>query len=194
MDLSSLYSYQTRRPNTTKAMAEPNIASLEKLQRETLASYLSTKPLSSHDSSIAVVDVRDSDHVGGHIAGSIHAPTPALDWKMPELVRTLKDKEVVVFHCALSQIRGPAAALRYLRERQRLLGIGKTKSEGQHGTEEKEMEGKEGEIKESGEGEAKKGEQQVYVLDGGFVKWQEKYGKDKNLTEAYAEDIWRYGY
>lgn len=36
---------------------------------------------------------------------------------MPTLVRRLKDKEVVVFHCMLSQQRGPAAALRYLRER-----------------------------------------------------------------------------
>jgi rhodanese-related sulfurtransferase len=192
MDLSSLYSYQNRKPMTTKAMLEPNIASLETLERETLASHLSTKPLSAQDSPMAVVDVRDSDHIGGHIAGSIHAPTPALDWKMPELVRTLKDKEVVIFHCALSQVRGPAAALRYLRERERL--IGKAKNKGQHGDEEKEVEGKDGQISKSGDGDTKKGEQKVYVLEGGFVKWQEKYGKDKNLTEAYAEDIWKYGY
>ena len=164
----------------------PTVASLEKLQRESLASHISTKPLSAQDSSIAVVDVRDSDHVGGHIAGSIHAPTPALDWKMPELVRTLKDKDIVVFHCALSQVRGPAAALRYLRERERL--VGPMGSEGQHGDEEKEVEGK------SGDGHVKKVEQKVYVLEGGFVKWQEKYGKDKTLTEAYAEDIWAEGY
>jgi Cdc25 family phosphatase len=80
---------------------------------------------------------------------------------MPELVRTLKDKEKVVFHCALSQQRGPSAALRYARERQRALG----------------------------EEESKK--QEVYVLEGGFVQWQEKYGTDKKLTEAYVEDIWR---
>ncbi|TLD36067.1 Cdc25 family phosphatase-like protein Ibp1 [Venturia nashicola] len=190
MDLSSLYTYQNRRPATSKAMS--TVASLEKLQRETLASHIFTKPLSAQDSSIAVVDVRDSDHVGGHIAGSIHAPTPSLDWKMPELVRTLKDKDVVVFHCALSQIRGPAAALRYLRERERLFGP--SKSEGQHGDEEKEVDGKDGEISKSGEDIKKKGEQKVYVLDGGFVKWQEKYGKDKKLTDAYAEDVWAEGY
>ena len=78
---------------------------------------------------------------------------------MPELVRTLKDKETVVFHCALSQQRGPSAALRYLRERERLSPA------------------KEGEVKmvEEVEGEKvpeSKG-QTVYVLDGGFVKWQE---------------------
>ena len=80
--------------------------------------------------------------------------------RLPELVRTLNDKEKVVFHCALSQQRGPSAALRYARERERVLGPDATKA------------------------------QEVYVLDGGFVKWQEKYGKDTRLTDAYVEDIW----
>lgn len=33
-------------------------------------------------------------------------------------------------------------------------------------------------------------QQEVWVLDGGFVKWQEKYGTDDRLTEDYAPDIW----
>lgn len=80
---------------------------------------------------------------------------------MPELVRTLKDHEKVVFHCALSQQRGPSAALRYVRERERILGVEASKI------------------------------QEVYVLEGGFVKWQEKFGKDSRLTRDYVEDIWR---
>ena len=32
--------------------------------------------------------------------------------------------------------------------------------------------------------------QEVWVLDGGFVKWQERYGSDDRLTEGYAPDIW----
>jgi rhodanese-related sulfurtransferase len=77
-------------------------------------------------------------------------------------VRTLQDKETVVFHCALSQQRGPKAALRYLREKERMGGKEKT------GEEKVEVvEGKEGK-----EGVKVKG-QTVYVLDGGFVKWQE---------------------
>jgi hypothetical protein len=44
--------------------------------------------------------------------------------RIPQLVRELRDTEVVVFHCALSQIRGPSAALRYVRERERLVGEG----------------------------------------------------------------------
>lgn len=101
------------------------------------------------------------DHVGGHITGSTWVPSSQLTFRMPELVRTLQDKERVVFHCALSQQRGPSAALRYARERESALG-----AEESH-------------------------KQQVYVLEGGFVQWQEKYGKDARLTEAYAEDIWR---
>ena len=75
------------------------------------------------------------------------------DVQTPELIRTLKDKKQVVFHCALSQQRGPSAALRYMRERDRLLGPDNK-------------------------------DQEVLVLDGGFTKWQEKYGEDKQLTEV----------
>ena len=66
-----------------------------------------------------------------------------------------------MFHCALSQQRGPSAALRYARERERVLGAEESQK------------------------------QEVYVLEGGFVQWQEKYGKDTRLTEAYVEDIWQ---
>jgi rhodanese-related sulfurtransferase len=81
---------------------------------------------------------------------------------MPELVRTLKDTEKVVFHCALSQQRGPSAALRYAREREHAYGPEEFKK------------------------------QEIFILEGGFVKWQEKYGRDKKLTEAFAADIWDY--
>jgi rhodanese-related sulfurtransferase len=102
-----------------------------------------------------------SDHVGGHIHSSTWIPSATLEYRLPELVRTLKDKEKVVFHCALSQQRGPSAALRYARERERILGVEESKK------------------------------QEVFVLEGGFVQWQEKFGKDVRLTEAYVEDIWQ---
>ena len=102
-----------------------------------------------------------SDHVGGHIFSSKWIPSSSLELHIPELVRTLKDKEKVVFYCALSQQRGPSSALKYARERQRILG--------------------------DSEEEAK---QKVYVLDGGFVRWQEKFGEDAKLTESYVKDIW----
>lgn len=115
----------------------------------------------SVEESLLITSSLPADHVGGHISGSTWAPSSKLDLRMPELIRTLQDKEKVVFHCALSQQRGPSAALRYARERESTLG-----AEESH-------------------------KQQVYVLEGGFVQWQEKFGKDTRLTEAYAEDIWR---
>ena len=37
-------------------------------------------------------------------------------------------------------------------------------------------------------------EQKVYVLDRGFVGWQEQFGEDTRLTEAYRKEIWMDGY
>ncbi|EME43809.1 hypothetical protein DOTSEDRAFT_44167 [Dothistroma septosporum NZE10] len=136
-------------------MSNHTIASLERISREDLA-----KKVRAEDSKLAIIDVRDSDYIGGHILGCQNVPTNTHDYKMPELVRTLKEKETVVFHCALSQQRGPSSALKYLRERERL-------SEGDDAL-----------------------KQKVFVLDGGFQKWQEKYGMDTKLTEGYVKDLW----
>ncbi|KAF9886691.1 hypothetical protein FE257_011205 [Aspergillus nanangensis] len=140
-------------------MSSMNIATLPRMSRDALSALLLST--SSPSSKLAIVDVRDSDHIGGHICSSTWIPSSSLDVRLPELIRTLQDKETVVFHCALSQQRGPSAALRYARERERVLGADESRK------------------------------QEVFVLEGGFVQWQEKYGKDERLTEAYVEDIWQ---
>ncbi|OQE32091.1 hypothetical protein PENSTE_c001G04395 [Penicillium steckii] len=139
-------------------MSSISIATLPRMNRDALSALLKS---TTEADRLAVIDVRDSDHVGGHIKASNWVPSSTLDVRLPELLRTLKDKEMVVFHCALSQQRGPSAALRYARERERTLSPEEYQK------------------------------QEVYVLEGGFVQWQEKYGKDEQLTEAYAEDIWQ---
>jgi rhodanese-related sulfurtransferase len=136
------------------------ISSLTQMSRESLAELI----LSTPPPSLAIVDVRDSDHVGGHIKGSTWIPSNTLDFRLPELLRTLKDKDQVIFHCALSQQRGPSAALKYARGREELAG------------------------KLFGGGEKKN--QEVCVLVGGFSMWQAKYGEDERLTEGYVKDIW----
>ncbi|KAK8119285.1 uncharacterized protein PG998_003911 [Apiospora kogelbergensis] len=123
--------------------------------------------LDSETSKVAIVDVRDDDYIGGHIQGSINFPSRAFEAMMPTLLRKLEGKETVVFHCALSQQRGPSAALRYLREKEAVAAdpnLKKSDSEPQ--------------------------QQTVYILDRGFVGWQEKYGPDERLTEAYRKEIW----
>jgi rhodanese-related sulfurtransferase len=164
-------------------MSTISLADLQYIDRETLAKkFQDSQALPSNT---AVIDVRDSDHIGGHIRGSTWIPSSQLDYKVPELLRTLKEKEVVVFHCALSQQRGPSAALRYLREKERLDPSANLESKG--------------EVKEEGAGASEGNEtegkkQRVYVLKGGFTEWQEKYGEDKTLTEGYQKDIWEFGY
>lgn len=119
---------------------------------------------------------RETDHIGGHIAGSLHFPSRSLDATMPTLLRRLDGKATVVFHCALSQQRGPSAALRYLRERAAA-----------------EAKPARGASSEEG-AEKNKVEQTVYVLDRGFVGWQEDYGTDERLTEKYSVELWKDGY
>ncbi|KAI9857073.1 MAG: hypothetical protein M1824_004998 [Vezdaea acicularis] len=131
-------------------------------------------------SPVAIIDVRDDDHVGGNIKGSQWVPSREFDGQLPELVEALKPKKTVIFHCALSQERGPTAARKYMAARKKLADA-KTGSG---------VEGKGGEKDGETDGEQER-EQEVLVLDGGFVRWQSKHGLDERLTEAYAKDIWQ---
>ena len=128
-------------------------AQIKRMPRERLSEMLLSHPPHSTGAStsstfvspftpFAIIDVRGDDHVGGNIRTSLHYPSNTLDYTMPELVRKLAEKDLVVFHCALSQERGPKAARKYLEERARMRGNGS-------------------------------GSQEVYVLDRGFVGWQE---------------------
>lgn len=110
---------------------------------------------------LAVVDVRDSDYVGGHIKGCWHYPAGNFHETLPELRQRLIDNDIndVVFHCALSQVRGPKSALRFLR----FLEADDTNLDL---------------IK-------------VWVLQGGFTSWQRHYGEDTTVTEDYAKDLWQ---
>lgn len=123
-------------------MSSYSVGSLKYISREQLADHIRAKK-----PGISVIDVRDSDYIGGHIMGCQNVPVQTHDFKMPELARTLADQEAVVFHCSLSQQRGPKSALNYLRERERM---GMTKDGGDE-------------------------KQKVYVLEGGFSKWQEAF-------------------
>ncbi|KAK3903524.1 Rhodanese-like domain-containing protein [Staphylotrichum tortipilum] len=159
------------------------MATIGTLERVTAASLSKILLASQADSgpSVAIIDVRDDDHIGGHIRGSQNVPSRTLDAMLPTLVRQLQDKETVVFHCALSQQRGPSAALRYIRERERIAAAEAARSE------KTDAEG-------GGEGGKEVREQKVVVLDRGFVGWQEEYGTDERLTEGYRKELWEDGY
>ncbi|TFB01064.1 Dual specificity phosphatase Cdc25 [Trichoderma ghanense] len=158
-------------PRSTN-MSTVTIASLKRVSAKALSEKILAEAEQA-EPSLAVIDVRDvaanvdttKDYIGGHIKGSTNIPSNQLDALMPTLIRKLKDKKTVVFHCALSQQRGPFAALKYLRERDGLLAA---------------------------LGEAPLAEQQeVYLLERGFTGWQEVYGEDERLTEGFRREIWR---
>ena len=177
---ASLLTSSLRVHSTLHTMAEGSssnsnlitLSSLTYVQAPTIAQLL-LEP--AEKAKIAIIDVRDSDHIGGNISGSQWVPVNELDVKMPELVRTLKDKEKVIFHCMLSQQRGPKAALSYARAKQRA----------QH----KEAKEAAEEGKSNVKAEDKK-KQEVCVLEGGFGSWQARFGEDSRLTDDYVSDIW----
>ncbi len=52
-----------------------------------------------------VVDVRDDDFEGGNIKNAINYPSSTFWNDVDELVKKTKEVPLVVFHCALSQVR-----------------------------------------------------------------------------------------
>ena len=137
-------------------------------------------------SKIAIIDVRDDDHVGGHIKGSQWVPIHQLDARLPELLRVNAAKDKVVFHCMLSQQRGPKAALMYARAKQR--EVDRVRRE--HAEKEQVDAANDGEWEDVDQKDGKIGGQEVCVLEGGFGAWQAFHGDDETLTENYAKDLW----
>uniref|UniRef100_A0A0E0IVZ2 arsenate reductase (glutathione/glutaredoxin) n=1 Tax=Oryza nivara TaxID=4536 RepID=A0A0E0IVZ2_ORYNI len=58
-----------------------------------------------------VGDCRDEERsYQAHIGGSHHFSSRSFAARLPELARATGDKDTVVFHCALSKVRGPSCA------------------------------------------------------------------------------------
>lgn len=162
------------------------LSSLRFIKPAVLAESLRTP---SSTSKLAIIDVRDDDHLGGHIKSSQWVPSSQLDVKIPELLRTLKDKDQVIFHCMLSQQRGPKAALKYARakaydcEKEWL-------REKDGNRESSENEPTKTDSERAADVQGKIAGQEVCVLEGGFDNWQRSFGEDQALTESYQKDLW----
>lgn len=88
------------------------------------------------------------------------------------------DKERIVFHCMLSQQRGPKAALAYARARAERV------------RKERREKGEDADAGVVVDAEGKIGGQQICVLEGGFDNWRRFYAEDEKLTEGYENDLW----
>jgi rhodanese-related sulfurtransferase len=114
---------------------------------------------------------------------------------LPTVLRKCEGKATIIFHCALSQQRGPSVALRYMRE------AGRARK--QQGTAPAGLDGPSASSGGTSTGANSNKDtagtpgtqgQKVYVLDRGFVGWQEAYGEDERLTDGYRKELWKDGY
>ncbi|KAH7512010.1 dual specificity phosphatase Cdc25 [Ziziphus jujuba] len=70
---------------------------------------------------IAIIDVRDDERsYDGHIAGSLHYASDTFSDKISNLIQEVKGKDTLVFHCALSQVRGPTCARKFVNHLQEI--------------------------------------------------------------------------
>eukprot|EP00188_Purpureofilum_apyrenoidigerum_P000176 Plantae.Rhodophyta-Purpureofilum_apyrenoidigerum.ctg10676.p1 GENE.Plantae.Rhodophyta-Purpureofilum_apyrenoidigerum.ctg10676~~Plantae.Rhodophyta-Purpureofilum_apyrenoidigerum.ctg10676.p1 ORF type:complete len:134 (-),score=19.76 Plantae.Rhodophyta-Purpureofilum_apyrenoidigerum.ctg10676:313-714(-) len=79
--------------------------SVSRVTASELALLLRTEPRQ-----VTIIDVRDSDFEGGNLAGAHNIPRDRFKYTVDEQVKRFKDKQHVVFHCMLSQVRGPYCA------------------------------------------------------------------------------------
>ncbi|KAJ3116610.1 hypothetical protein HK100_001014 [Physocladia obscura] len=112
-----------------------------------------------------VVDVRDDDFANGNIKDAVNIPAHEIAEDPLALKPLLVTPKRVVFHCALSQVRGPKSANAYLRSC----------------------------VLFDSETSDAASKQEVYVLEGGFSQWSGLYGTDNSLTENYNKKFWESG-
>ncbi|KNE55504.1 hypothetical protein AMAG_01392 [Allomyces macrogynus ATCC 38327] len=115
-----------------------------------------------------VVDVRDDDFEGGNIPGALHLPSHQLSSPYTFDARPHLDQFMtipkLIFHCAMSQQRGPKAAM--------LIGRLLTEDAATATTAMPEL----------------------YVLRGGFAAWQSAYKTEPDLLENYNAKMWEEGW
>lgn len=132
-------------------------------------SYISVKDLSAKlraGGPVVVVDVRDDDRAGGHIKGSTHVPANDFKRAMPHFLSLWATKDAVVFHCMMSQMRGPSCARAFANEAEDAV--------------------KRGEIDKM---------PQVMVLEGGFREFARNFSEEsKDLFEDFQPKLYDAGW
>ncbi|KAJ7132939.1 Rhodanese-like domain-containing protein [Mycena filopes] len=83
-----------------------------------LAKLIKSDKVASRD--YLVIDVRDDDYAGGNIKSALNLPSREFQMGVYDLVHKTADVKTIVFHCALSQMRGPKAARIYEETRSNL--------------------------------------------------------------------------
>ncbi|KAI3646337.1 hypothetical protein MP228_009265 [Amoeboaphelidium protococcarum] len=126
------------------------------IEHSTLKQWIETRQAGKD---FVIVDVRQDDHAGGNIVGSVNVPAHTFADQIKNLLEKYNHCPDIVFHCMQSQQRGPKCAMNFSRYIKEFLG-----------TE-----------------DAAKWDGKVYVLKDGFIGWQAAYRDDSKLIENYDE-------
>lgn len=125
---------------------------------------------------VVVVDCRDDDYVGGHIAGSIHIPESKFSMSHVQKILDIAAKYIdsiertnnnddlyqevpIVFHCMESIIRGPRMACKFhaaLHGKPSNFGV------------------------------------RICILQGGYDHWSRKHWNNPKLVYDYDDTFWGY--
>lgn len=126
---------------------------------------LAQQDLPAPQKKVVVIDVRDDDHDGGHIAQSLHIPAADFLVKVDNYVQEFAgSKDTVVFHCSLSQVRGPKCASRFAESLLEHSRNGTNSVENRHTPE-------------------------VKVLEGGFMNFAKLYGDHSSLFADFNQKL-----
>ncbi|KAK7028105.1 Cdc25 phosphatase Ibp1 [Paramarasmius palmivorus] len=180
MNIFGVLRYQSTR--TLSSLSRPQIPRLRMIKYITgdeLANIIKSDKVAKKD--YLVVDVRDDDFEGGNIKGALNKPSRDFLMHVDELVKDTKDVPLVVFHCTLSQVRGPKAArvcrqgIVFKNVRHRLILC----------TKQIYQETRQNVLDEGAESPT-----EVMVLRDGFSQFQVKYKDDPALIENWDKDVW----
>ncbi|KAJ2081647.1 Cdc25 phosphatase Ibp1 [Coemansia sp. RSA 988] len=112
-----------------------------------------------------IVDVRDEDYKVGHIPGAVNIPSHDMYLRAGELINKYSHVPQVVFHCALSQQRGPKSARIYREIVEQRLKVSPANDP--------------------------LTKQRIQVLDKGFVGWADTFLlKEPKLIEGFDREKW----
>ncbi|KAF8626010.1 hypothetical protein AX17_006733 [Amanita inopinata Kibby_2008] len=105
--------------HSRKADLSKHAFKMKYITGDELAEIIKSNRIPSKD--YLVVDVRDDDYVGGNIKHALNRPSGGFLEIVDDLVKSAKDIPLIVFHCSLSQMRGPKAARIYEETRRNIL-------------------------------------------------------------------------
>ena len=155
------------------------------------------------DKSVLVIDVRDPniDYNGGHIARSINLPYDTFDDSLSQIIDIIvsMDNQIskIIIHCMESKHRGPRCCNKLTDFKKEIMKIRDDDKKQEKKEQEKKDAGSVGSVGSVTELIKKYdnlpdilGEIKVYLLNGGYQEYMNKFHSNKGLIEDFNEKYW----